>query len=112
MLVYKTEGGSTAQDRIGLEDGFTPKELVQAKREMLLHPPSVFLADAKSSERFWELFAANIGNKNRRRADYKAPSRFSFGARGDVGSILHSGTENFVAAAKNRSLFSSSEKGG
>jgi hypothetical protein len=28
--------------------------------------PTMFLADAKSSERFWEFFAANIRNKNTR----------------------------------------------
>jgi hypothetical protein len=32
LLVYKTEGGSRAEDRIGLEDGFSAKGLVQAKR--------------------------------------------------------------------------------
>jgi hypothetical protein len=30
--------------------------------------PALFLADAKSSERFWEFFAANIRNRNTRRA--------------------------------------------
>jgi hypothetical protein len=39
--------------------------------------PAIFLADAKSSERFWEFFAANIRNKNTRRAYYKAACRFS-----------------------------------
>ena len=33
---------------------------------------AVFLVDAKSSERFWEFFAANIRNRNTRRAYYKA----------------------------------------
>src|SRR5271166_3724258 len=39
--------------------------------------PAVFLVDAKSSERFWEFFAANIRNRNTRRAYYKAVCRFS-----------------------------------
>jgi integrase/recombinase XerD len=38
--------------------------------------PALFLADAKSSERFWEFFAANIRNRNTRRAYYKAACRF------------------------------------
>jgi integrase/recombinase XerD len=37
----------------------------------------VFLTDAKASERFWEFCAANIRNKNTRRAYYKAACRFS-----------------------------------
>src|SRR5450759_2056286 len=39
--------------------------------------PAVFLSDAKGSERFWEFFAANIRNKNTRRAYYKAACKFS-----------------------------------
>jgi site-specific recombinase XerD len=39
--------------------------------------PAQFLPDAKASERFWEFFAANIRNKNTRRAYYKAACRFS-----------------------------------
>jgi integrase/recombinase XerD len=39
--------------------------------------PALFLADAKSSERFWEFFAANIRNRNTRRAYYKAVCSFS-----------------------------------
>lgn len=39
--------------------------------------PALFLADAKSSERFWEFFAANIRNRNMRRAHYKAVCSFS-----------------------------------
>lgn len=39
--------------------------------------PALFLADPKASERFWEFFAANIRNKNTRRAYYKAVCRFS-----------------------------------
>jgi hypothetical protein len=38
--------------------------------------PTVFLAGAKASERFWEFFAANIRNKNMRRAYYKAGCSF------------------------------------
>jgi len=38
---------------------------------------AVFLVDAKSSERFWEFFAANIRNRNTRRAYYKAVCSFS-----------------------------------
>jgi hypothetical protein len=30
--------------------------------------PAILLADAKSSERFWEFFAPNIRNENTRRA--------------------------------------------
>ena len=39
--------------------------------------PAMFLTDATASERFWEFFAANIRNKNTRRAYYKAACRFS-----------------------------------
>jgi site-specific recombinase XerD len=39
--------------------------------------PALYLASAQSSERFWEFFAANIRNKNTRRAYYKAACRFS-----------------------------------
>lgn len=39
--------------------------------------PAIFLPDASSSERFWEFFAANILNRNTRRAYYKAACRFS-----------------------------------
>lgn len=39
--------------------------------------PSQFVAGPKASERFWEFFTANIGNKNMRRACYKAACRFS-----------------------------------
>ena len=39
--------------------------------------PTLFLPDAKTTERFWEFFAANIRNKNTRRAYYKATCRFS-----------------------------------
>src|SRR5580704_11895837 len=38
---------------------------------------AIFLPDARASERFWEFFAANIRNKNTRRAYYKAACRFS-----------------------------------
>jgi site-specific recombinase XerD len=40
-------------------------------------PPLLFLAGPKASERFWEFFAANIRNKNTRRAYYKAVCSFS-----------------------------------
>lgn len=40
-------------------------------------PPALFLADAKTSERFWEFFTANIRNRNTRRAYYKAAARFA-----------------------------------
>jgi integrase/recombinase XerD len=40
-------------------------------------PPALFLPEPKASERFWEFFAANIRNKNTRRAYYKAAARFS-----------------------------------
>lgn len=39
--------------------------------------PAIFLPDARTSERFWAFFAANIRNKNTRRAYYKAACRFS-----------------------------------
>ena len=38
--------------------------------------PAIVLADAKTSERFWEFFAANIGNRNPRRAYYKNAVQF------------------------------------
>jgi integrase/recombinase XerD len=50
-----------------------PVELVT----LSARPPALFLADPKSSERFWEFFAANIRNKNTRRAYYKAACNFS-----------------------------------
>lgn len=40
-------------------------------------PPALFLADAKSAERFLEFFVAKIRNKNTRRAYYKAVCSFS-----------------------------------
>jgi site-specific recombinase XerD len=48
-----------------------PLELVSLDARL----PAMFLADAKSSERFWEFFAANI--RNTRRAYYRAACRFS-----------------------------------
>src|ERR1041385_672354 len=39
--------------------------------------PALFLADPKGSERFWEFFAANIRNRNTRRAYYKAACTFN-----------------------------------
>lgn len=39
--------------------------------------PALFLPDPKSSERFWEFLAANIRNKNTRRAYYKPACRFN-----------------------------------
>jgi site-specific recombinase XerD len=50
-----------------------PADLVKLDTRL----PAIFLADARSSERFWEFFAANIRNKNTRRAYYKAACRFS-----------------------------------
>jgi integrase len=44
--------------------------------------PTLFLADAKATERFWEFFAVNIRNKNTRRAYYKAACRFSVWCEG------------------------------
>lgn len=53
--------------------------------------PALFLADPKSSERFWEFFAANIRNKHTRRAYYKAACRFSDWCEGrglfDLGTV-------------------------
>jgi site-specific recombinase XerD len=39
--------------------------------------PVLFVPDARSAERFFEFFTANIRNKNTRRAYYKAVCRFS-----------------------------------
>ncbi len=50
-----------------------PVELVTLSTKL----PALFLADAKASERFWEFFAANIRNRNTRRAYYKAVCSFS-----------------------------------
>ena len=50
-----------------------PSELVTLNAKL----PALFLADAKGSERFWEFFAANIRNKNTRRAYYRAACTFS-----------------------------------
>lgn len=50
-----------------------PAELVTLSVKL----PALFLGDAKGSERFWEFFAANIRNRNTRRAYYKAACRFS-----------------------------------
>jgi len=44
--------------------------------------PALFLPDARASERLWEFFAANIRNKNTRRAYCKAACRFSDGCEG------------------------------
>jgi integrase/recombinase XerD len=40
-------------------------------------PATLFITEARATERFWEFFAANIRNKNTRRAYYKAACRFS-----------------------------------
>jgi integrase/recombinase XerD len=46
--------------------------------EMIGGPlPALFLPDPRACERFWEFFAANIRNRNTRRAYYKAACRFS-----------------------------------
>jgi len=64
-----------------------PVELVTLSTKL----PALFLADAKASERFWEFFAANIRNKNTRRAYYKAACRFSDWCEGrglfDLGTV-------------------------
>jgi integrase/recombinase XerD len=39
--------------------------------------PGLYLVSPQASERFWEFFAANIRNKNTRRAYYRAVYRFS-----------------------------------
>jgi len=49
--------------------------------------PAFFLADAKSSERFWEFFAANIRNRNTWRAYYKAACRFNDWTEAEACSI-------------------------
>ena len=40
-------------------------------------PPTLFLSQARAAERFFDFFAANIRNKNTRRAYYNAACRFS-----------------------------------
>jgi site-specific recombinase XerD len=50
-----------------------PAELAEIDARL----PIIFLVDANSSERFWEFFAANIRNKNTRRAYYRAVCKFS-----------------------------------
>jgi hypothetical protein len=61
----------------GTADGFAvlagPADLAALNARL----PALFLADATSSERFWEFFAANIRNRNTRRAYYKAVCSFS-----------------------------------
>jgi integrase/recombinase XerD len=57
--------------------GIIPLEVAQELAALDARLPSVFLTDARASERFWEFFAANIRNKNTRRAYYKAACRFS-----------------------------------
>jgi site-specific recombinase XerD len=61
----------------GTPDGLVvleePADVVVLKARL----PALFLANAKASERFWEFFAANIRNKNTRRAYYRAACRFS-----------------------------------
>src|SRR6266851_9871153 len=52
---------------------YTPSEFTAVNAR----PPFLFLAEPKASERFWEFFAANIRNKNTRRAYYKAACRFA-----------------------------------
>ena len=48
-----------------------PAELVNLSVRL----PAIFLADSKSTERFWEFFVANIRNRNTRRTYYKAACR-------------------------------------
>jgi site-specific recombinase XerD len=62
---------SNDQHRNNSFDG--PQELVAGSARL----PALFLPNPKASERFWEFFAANIRNKNTRRAYYKAACRFS-----------------------------------
>src|ERR1035441_4436630 len=50
-----------------------PQELLNFNARL----PAVFLTDSQASERFWEFFAANIRNRNTRRAYYKAACRLS-----------------------------------
>jgi integrase/recombinase XerD len=50
-----------------------PNELVAISTRL----PALFLPDVKASKRFWEFFAANIRNRNTRRAYYSAACRFS-----------------------------------
>jgi site-specific recombinase XerD len=52
---------------------YAPTELAAVNAR----PPLLFLAEPKASKRFWEFFAANIRNKNTRRAYYRAACRFS-----------------------------------
>jgi hypothetical protein len=50
-----------------------PEELVIMSARL----PTTFLSDTKSTERFWESFAANIRNKSTPRAHYRAAGGFS-----------------------------------
>ena len=51
--------------------------------------PALFLPDAKSAERFFGFFTANIRNPNTRRASYKAVCQFR--ARAGVGLLYSLG---------------------
>jgi len=61
----------------GMADGLVvfegPADLAMLNARL----PTVFLTDAKATERFWEFFVANIRNKNTWRAYYKEACRFS-----------------------------------
>jgi integrase/recombinase XerD len=61
----------------GTVDGFVVFEGSADLAVLNARLPALFLASAKASERFWEFFAANIRNKNTRRAYYRAACRFS-----------------------------------
>ena len=55
-----------------------PSELASLSARL----PAIFLKDAKSSERFWEFFAASIRYRNTRRAYYNAACRFNDWCKG------------------------------
>ncbi len=61
----------------GTADALTVFEAPADLAVLNIRLPALFLGDPKASKRFWEFFAANIRNKNTRRAYYKAACRFS-----------------------------------
>jgi integrase/recombinase XerD len=61
----------------GTVDALVPHSGPPELASLSVRLPALFLADPKSSERFWEFFAANIRNKNARQAYYKAACRFN-----------------------------------
>ena len=54
-----------------------PVSLDYSGERRTTHLPSLFAVSSKAEERFWEFFAANIGNRNTRQAYYVAVCRFA-----------------------------------